>query len=67
MNEINAVEETSFNQPEPETRIQVEPFDEIIDISEAVSETTGLLSGTAAVGSIGGTLTISFLRIGKPH
>ena len=29
--EINAVEETSFNQPEPETRIQVEPFDEIIE------------------------------------
>ena len=55
VNEINAVEETSFNQPEPETRIQVEPFDEIIDISEAVGETTGLLSGTAAVGSIGGT------------
>lgn len=55
VNEINAVDETSFNHPEPETRIQVEPFDEIIDISEAVSETTGLLSGTAAVGSIGGT------------
>ena len=59
VNEINAVEETSFNQPEPETRIQVEPFDEIIDISEAVGETTGLLSGTAAVGSIVGCFLTS--------
>lgn len=64
-------EETSFHQSEPDTRIQIDPydeevnlaeesFDEVIDIPEAVGETTGLLSGTtavgtAAVGSIGGT------------
>ena len=44
--------ETSFNQPIPEERIQVEPFDEIIDIPE----TTGLLSGAGT--ALGGTAVL---------
>lgn len=44
--------ETSLNESVPEERIQVEPFDEIIDIPE----TTGLLSGTAAAAGTTGLL-----------
>lgn len=65
---INAREETSFIQPEPETRVQIEPFDESIDIPEVISETTGLLSGAggaagattgaAGIGTTLGTTTV---------
>lgn len=59
LNEINSVQETSFNQPEPETRIQLEPFDEVIDIPEGIGETTGLLSGAGTLaGTASGTAGI---------
>lgn len=42
--------ETSFNESVPEERVQVEPFDEVIDIPEAASETTSLLGGSTVAG-----------------
>ncbi len=48
--------ETSLNESVPEERIQIDPFDEIIDIPE----TTGLISGTAAGGTalLGGSTSV---------
>lgn len=59
VNEINAVQETSFSRPIPETRIQIDPINEVVDIPEVIGETTGLLSGVgAAAGATSGSAGI---------
>lgn len=56
--------ETSFNNSTPEEQVPIEPFDEIIDIPEGVSETTGLLSGATAAGATFGGATSAVGTIG---